>query len=239
MQSPNNRKPGRFQVERRYEHLYGVELQDRIAERPIAWVPLGPLEKHGEHLPWGLDALKAHAQCLRLAGRFGGVVLPAIHVAGIHDPWHSDPAVYRRMRAEVGNFYLRKKTLRLLVEDIIDGLSNIGFKIIVLNSGHYPNYQGRFLKQIAAKKQTPQLRVIAFDEADARLPVDHAGVFETAIFMALGGKAELGRVVPEQKNKIGYWGEKTPPTDATKKLGRAWIEQIEAHFERLLPICDA
>ena len=91
-------KPVRPNLERRYEYLFGGELQDRIAERAIAWVPLGPLEKHGEHLPWGLDGLKAHAQCLRLAERFGGVVLPAIHVAGIHDPWHKDRETERAKR---------------------------------------------------------------------------------------------------------------------------------------------
>ena len=54
-------------TERRYERLYGEELFDRIRERPLAWLPLGILEHHGAHLPWGLDGLKAHAVCLRAA----------------------------------------------------------------------------------------------------------------------------------------------------------------------------
>ena len=64
-------------AERRYEWLYGDELQRLMHARPLAWVSLGVLEEHGEHLPWGLDGLKAHRACLRLAEAIGGVVLPA------------------------------------------------------------------------------------------------------------------------------------------------------------------
>lgn len=222
-------------IERRYEHLYGAEHQERIAERPIAWVALGPLEKHGEHLPWGLDASKAYAQCTRLAERFGGVVLPPIHVAGIHDPWHKDPAVEKKMQAEVGDWYLRYETLRMFTEDMIDGLANIGFKLIVLNSGHYPDVQGKLLREVAAKKQpTCPARIVAFDECEAGIVIDHAGTYETAAYMALCGEARLDRVKDEQKNKIGYWREQTPPTAATKEFGLECMKKIEAYFEKVI-----
>src|SRR5262245_31885742 len=81
---PDQRTLAMRRTEPRHELLYGEELFDRIRERPLAWLPLGILEHHGEHLPWGLDGLKAHAVCLRLAARLGGVVLPPNHFAGIH-----------------------------------------------------------------------------------------------------------------------------------------------------------
>jgi creatinine amidohydrolase len=227
--------PIRPHIERRYELLFGAELQDRIAERAIAWVPLGPLERHGEHLPWGLDGLKAHAQCLRLAERFGGVVLPAIHVAGIHDPWHKDRETERKMQAEVGDWYLRYDTLRALAEDIITGLANIGFRLIVLNSGHYPAVQGKLLKQVAAEMQPKcPARIIAFDEEDAGIKLDHAGTVETAAYMALCGEPRLHAVRDEQKNKIGFWNEKTSPTAATKEFGLACMSKIEAYFGKVI-----
>ncbi len=101
------------QTERRYEHLYGAELFDLIQERPLAWLPLGILEKHGWHLPWGLDGLKAHAVCLRLAKKFGGVVLPAIHLASVHgNRREADENEFRSRHAAVGDFLYREETFR-------------------------------------------------------------------------------------------------------------------------------
>lgn len=224
-------------TERRYEHLFGVELQQRIAERPIAWVPLGPLEKHGDHLPWGLDATKAHAQCLRLAVRFGGVVLPPIHIAGIHDPWHPDPETYRKLRAEVGDFYLSEETLVRMTTETVEGLANIGFKIIVLNTGHYPAIQGELLRRISPGIESRLgITVIAFDEdvALGKGTVDHAGVFESSIFLALGQVTHLDRAKPEQANRTGYFSAKTPPYDASFEKGLAWLQRIDSWFEAKL-----
>lgn len=219
-------------MERRFEYLFGQELQTLIKERPVAWLPLGPLEKHGEHLPWGLDGLKAHSQCLRLANRIGGVVHPPLHV-GIHDAWHPDPEECRRMRAEVGDFYIRPETLRALVEDTIDGLGNIGFRVIVLNSGHYPKVQGKLLKEIAAEKTEQGVaKVIAFDEDDAVPPIDHAGKYETSMFLALGHEVHLERVHQTQKNRIGYWREATPPTEASLEFGTSCLAKIESYLEQ-------
>lgn len=222
-------------VERRFDRLFGSELQARIAERAVAWVPLGPLERHGEHLPWGLDGLKAEWQCLLLAERFGGVVLPAIQVAGVHSPWDPDPEKYRQMRAKLGDFYIRESTLEALVEDLMRELANIGFRVIVFSSGHYPRWQGRIVKELVARLQpTVDATVIAFDEADATPDLDHAGTYETSMFMALGGETHLERVKPEQADVLSNWSSKTPPTAATVEKGEAWLRQIDAWFEARL-----
>ena len=226
-----------MQIERRYEWLYGRELQSRIAERAIAWVPLGPLERHCEHLPWGLDGLKAHAQCMRLADRYGGVVLPPIHIAGIHDPWHPNPNEYRRLRAEVGDWYLSTETLTAITNEMVDGLANIGFKIIVLNTGHYPAIQGVLLRQLApALEKALGVRVIAFDEDEALTDckVDHAGTYETSMFWSLGHEVRISAARPELANKTGNYSSNTPPHKATIERGLAWIAQLDAWFARKL-----
>ena len=69
-------------IERRWEYMYVDDLWELKEREPIAWVPAGILEHHNGHLPWGLDGLKAHGVCLRLAEALGGVVLPASQLSG-------------------------------------------------------------------------------------------------------------------------------------------------------------
>lgn len=223
-------------VERRFDYLFGSELQQRIDESPIAWVSMGPLERHGEHLQWGLDPLKAHSQNMLMAERFGGVVLPPISIAGIHRPFRPDPGEARLLQREVQDFYLREETFRMLVEDLIDGLDLIGFKIIVLNSGHFPTYQGVVAKEIAAKARPEYgARVIAFDEQDACGRIDHGGTYETSMMMVLGYETRLHNVRPEHADKLGHFSSATPPSAASREKGQAWLDKITGYFDQLIP----
>ncbi len=223
-------------IERRFEHLFGSELNDRIAQCPIAWVSLGPLERHGEHLPWGLDAFKADAQNALLAERFGGVILPPVHIAGIHTPFNPDRATARKMQRDINDFYIREETLKMLVEDLIDGLDLIGFRIIVINSGHYPSYQGKVVKQVVQGFHPENgAKAIAFDEQDVIPRIDHAGTYETSMMLAMGFETRLQNIRPEHADKLGYFLSKTPPSEASAQKGKAWLDQIAAHFDKILP----
>ena len=48
--------------------------------RPLAFVPLGPIEWHGPHLPLGTDAIHAGHIARQLARDLGGVVLPTFFI---------------------------------------------------------------------------------------------------------------------------------------------------------------
>ena len=54
------------------------EFRERLAAAPIAYLPLGTLEWHGEHLPIGADGIQSQGFFCRLAGRAGGIVLPML-----------------------------------------------------------------------------------------------------------------------------------------------------------------
>src|SRR3989442_265064 len=62
----------------RYELMTPGAIVAARARSPIAFVPVGPLEWHGPHLPLGTDALVAHHLAVRVARRVGGIVLPAL-----------------------------------------------------------------------------------------------------------------------------------------------------------------
>ncbi|MGH3267001.1 MAG: creatininase family protein, partial [Trebonia sp.] len=65
----------------RYERLRPAEMRAAAAHLNLAYVPMGPLEFHGEHLPFGVDAFEAHGLCVRAAEAGGGVVLPPAYIA--------------------------------------------------------------------------------------------------------------------------------------------------------------
>ena len=63
-----------------YEELTPRKLRKRLHQAPIAYLPLGTLEWHGEHLPLGSDGLQSRGFFERLAAKAGGVVLPMLFV---------------------------------------------------------------------------------------------------------------------------------------------------------------
>lgn len=223
-----------MEVERRYEMLYGEELQERIRERPLAWVPMGILEKHGAHLPWGLDTLKAHGVCLFLAKQLGGVVLPALHVAGVHEAWDEDPKKNLQLQAEVGDFYIRESTFEMLLRDIVAGLSNIGFKMIVLYSGHYPPLQEQLVRKIADKAEKQyDVEVVPFTELALFGAGDHAGKWETSIYMAVGGEVRFEAIRDDLEGQVGHWSG-TNPKEGSREFGQQALEAILQHFQGLI-----
>ena len=55
----------------RYELFFPSELNKAIAGTPVAYIPAGSLEWHGEHLALGADYLRGHQICLRAAEQVG------------------------------------------------------------------------------------------------------------------------------------------------------------------------
>ena len=54
-----------------YSDLLPWEFRERLAARPVAYLPLGTLEWHGEHLPLGSDAIQSEGLMRECAKRFG------------------------------------------------------------------------------------------------------------------------------------------------------------------------
>ena len=61
-----------------YEELTPTEFRERLAEAPVAYLPLGTIEWHGEHLPLGSDGLQSKEFFIKLAREAGGIVYPML-----------------------------------------------------------------------------------------------------------------------------------------------------------------
>ena len=163
-----------------FELLLPWQLRAILAKRPVAYIPLGTYEWHGEHLPVGLDSLTSHGICLRAATKDGGVVFPPHYysVGGGHGqyPWTIIKSEPDEIEAQL-NFTLQR-------------LEMFGFKLAVLFSGHFPDMQLDMIDRVAASwnKRNSTLRVLATAVnriEGLNFAPDHAGIFETTLLAAL------------------------------------------------------
>lgn len=166
--------------EPRAELLTPAQIDSRLAEASIVYVPLGALEFHGPHLPIGLDGLTAHAVCVEAARDSGGIVLPTIYqgTGGEHSlyPWTimmpSGEGVAENLRVTV------------------DRLAALGAKTTVILSGHFAGEQRSMLSDLSQQWEQDDsraMRLVATTLADRDAPPvgpDHAGVFETLLLAA-------------------------------------------------------
>jgi creatinine amidohydrolase len=162
----------------RFELLLPWQLRGIVAATPIAYVPLGTLEWHCEHLPVGLDALTAHGICLRVAARIGGAVMPALHfgTGGGHGAY---PFTIMMPGAD---------EIEAQLTFALGKLKSFGFKTVVLFSGHFPKAQLDMIDRIAARNLDAGFSVVATAVNRIEgLPLapDHAGLFETTLLYAL------------------------------------------------------
>ncbi len=160
----------------KWEELTPSEFVAAVRERPVAYVPLGLLEWHGEHLPLGTDMLKIYGIVLEVAKRTGGVVLP--------------PTFYGRpgYGSFAGTMVFSEKLVYDLLTELYGQLEKCGFKVIVVLTGHYGPIQVDLVKKTAADYMArSKIKIIAQPEYEGidPPPADHAGKWETSFGMAL------------------------------------------------------
>jgi len=215
--------------ERRFERLRPDALAALQAAAPIAYVPLGPLEYHGPHLPTGVDAFEAHGICLRAAEVSGGVVLPASHLAsGCLDlPYTLDfPPDLVEAWARV----------------TVTGLLTRGYRVVVVLTGHGPLDLIHLLKRVAAETErdpaTPAgcrvhalcwlelnaARATSQDDGEPTI-VDHAALVETSWMLHLHPDLVRLEALSDDPDAVhlGVYG-RNPRFTATAAFGAAQVE---------------
>lgn len=215
----------------RYDRLHGRAAVAALRARPVGYLPIGCLERHGDHLPMGLDALKAHGVCCLVAQAVGGVVFPPHHYGGIHRMTETQ---LDRSTGEWGNVYT-DATCEAHLIDVAAQLARVGTRVLVLYSGHYPACQVVMVERIAAHfagtGADPRfpLTVIPFAECMI-LAGDHAGASETSFMLYLDRhQVDLTALHEENYRDHGWQGERDPARSSAA-LGEASIRQVIEHL---------
>jgi creatinine amidohydrolase len=207
----------------RYELMLGREATQRIKEYPVAYLPTGCLERHGDHLPMGLDVIKAHGICCIVAQAIGGVVFPPHFYSGIHK---LNDELMQRFTSKWGNLYTDKTAMDNLKE-IIDQIIVIGVKVLVLYSGHYPSVQIDMIKDIASEyNEKGLISIIPATDVDCLGEGDHAGISETSLMLYLDRNlVDMTRIGQLNYQDHG-WSEERSPERASSAKGESDIQKI-------------
>ncbi len=87
-------------TEVRFDRMVPAEVVARREARNLAYLPVGSLEWHGPHMPFGTDYMTVNHLAQECARRLGGVVFPPIYYADVR-------FILQECRPEWRNSYAR------------------------------------------------------------------------------------------------------------------------------------
>lgn len=237
---------------REIQHLTAADYQAGPFEKVI--LPLGSLESHGPHLPFGTDSLTAYLLALEVARRVPGTaVLPPL-------PYGMSEA-YRDFSFTVS---LQPETETAIIGDILRSVYREGIRKVFILNGHDGNIPSIEIAARTVKAAHPDIKIVSLDAwwntLKELLPPDffevwnglgHGGEGELSIALALFPELcepEKARgVVPRLPPHVDVkWmfpeltdcGATGDPTKATREKGIMMKETLVKTLVSLLTVLD-
>jgi creatinine amidohydrolase len=231
---------------RRLSDLRAPEIATRLSGRSILVQPLGAIEQHGPHLPFGTDLIVAEATADAVIEQFGDDL----------DLWLLPPLAYTKSNEHAwsaGTVWLSPTTLLAVIDDVARSLAKLPARRLVFLNGHGGNSS---LLNVACREVRLHHGFLTFllhpsvpadhggesDEGEHGMGI-HGGTSETSVMLHLrpdlvdlslatrnvpvsladntyvrfGGQASFGWL----SNDFGPDGHIGDPTGATAELGAA------------------
>jgi creatinine amidohydrolase len=184
----------------RFERLRPAQINAEMAHCPLVFVPIGPLEYHGPHMPVGTDPLVATRCALEACGRLGkGVVFPTIfwgtereRPAWMLESLGLDPRSWvvgmDFPTAQWKSHYAPEHVFGLVVATQIEALIAGGYRVIMLVNGHGATNHIQTLMRLSAHYTAVTSCTVAGIEPIADEPPaggygGHADLGETAVLL--------------------------------------------------------
>ncbi len=165
---------------RELQHLTAADEENRSFDKVI--LPLGSLESHGPHLPYGTDALTAYHLSLEIAGRVpGAIVLPLINY-GVSEHYRDFPFTIS----------LRPATETAILEDILESVYREGTRRCFIMNGHDGNIPCIDIAARTVKVRHPDMKIVSLDAWwETLTPLLPPGFFEVWQGLGHGGEGEM------------------------------------------------
>ena len=220
----------------RFDELFPHEFRSRLGERPIAYLPLGTIEWHGEHIALGADAIQSESLMCECARRLGGIVMPPIHLGPDRAKPMEDGSVLIGMdyadtttppRQLDGSCYWIPPGLHdTIVDAILTQLKRCGFKAVFAD-GHGPS-RWAWVANLAEREARFDLKLFGVTKQIGgawRSQMDHAGKNETSLMMHYRPKLVDLSQLPESRDVWPQGVGGADPRDATAAQGEIWMEE--------------
>ena len=191
-----------------YEELSPLELKYIISDPSLIYLPLGTLEWHSKHLPFGLDALVSYELCKRACKITGGCVIPPLYF-GTDREHEINGKIYHGMDAKAGEllpgslYFLQQEVFFSMLRQIVKNVEEQGFRKLAIVSAHSGTAQQNTLEQLMKESRTT-LSVHIFPGRTFEGGIDHAGTIETSLMMAINDSlVHMERIVEPMGPIIG------------------------------------
>jgi creatinine amidohydrolase len=218
-----------------------------IKKKQVAIIPVGSIEQHGAHLPVSTDSDIVTEVAKRISEKNGYLVLPTLSygVSFEHAPFF--------------NLSIRESTLRTVLIDLCSSLLANNIKTVFIVNGHHGNLKAIKNLDIKLKKISKnRLKVFSLSYWHfMQREFDHAGFVETSLMLAISKDVKMksarkglitdgmtkqeiaksGKLANQsfpKATKNGIWGD---PRQATKKDGRAILDEIIKNLEKEFQTC--
>jgi len=236
-------------------YLRPAQFRERVNKMPVAYLPLGTLEWHGEHLPLGSDALQPLELFREIATEIGGVVLPPLFL-GPDTVLYENGEMYQGMEIVSedgkgnplplqkldGSAYWQPEPLFVqTIGQILFNLQRMGIRLLVAH-GHGPSTVA-VLKNSNEWERQYGVRIIHLwqnNDSDTipdglGFQVDHAATNETSIVWRYYPQYVDISVLPAdpQEWPIGVGG-RDPRVHASQEHGKAITEFNKARVINMI-----
>jgi creatinine amidohydrolase len=203
------------------------------SDKKIAYIPVGTLEWHGNHLPIETDFMVAQKVCEILSKKVPGYVLPPIYLGSgtkkkINGKWLIGMDKYLGKKLSGNLYFLEPDFFAKVLVSLGNNLMNQGFEKIFVIAGHSGKGQRKALL-LANKKLNNLVIVDIYDTLDERsMNIEHADENETSLLWACYPEEETkSRKIKIDKNNdyfkfIGY----DPREKASLKLGNRILKWV-------------
>lgn len=133
------------------QHLTSGDFRNAPFEKVI--LPLGSLESHGDHLPFGTDSLTAYLLSLEVARRVPKTaVLPPLQ--------YGMSEAYREFSFTLS---LRPETETAIIGDILESLYREGINKVFILNGHDGNIASIEMAARTVKAAHPEMKILSLD----------------------------------------------------------------------------